>query len=187
MKNIIAVLSLLSLTGCQPVQPVVDPVEPVVTPAPVEVKPVTNDTASRLLELHNENRNSTLSINPKLTEAAQKHADWMAAQRKMSHTGEGRSKPGSRIKSAGYDWSTYGENVAYGQPTPEDVVRVWLNSPPHRRNIKSEAYREIGFGFATSSKNQIYWCVTFGSTAFSGDEWDESWSSPNFDNERSEP
>jgi uncharacterized protein YkwD len=156
---------------------VVDPVAPIVTPEP-EVKPIDDDTVSRLLTLHNAHRKSPLTINVKLTEAAQKHAQWMASHRKMSHTGDGRSNPGRRITAAGYDWSTYGENVAYGQKSPDEVVRVWINSPGHRRNIKSEAYHEIGLGFATSSNNQIYWCVTFGSTTLSGDEWDASWSSP---------
>ena len=138
------------------------------------------DITSRLLSIHNHNRSSPLTLNPLLTQAAQKHAAWMASRQRMSHRGDGRTSPGDRIRESGYDWATYGENVAYGQRTPDDVMRVWLASPGHRRNIKSAAYREIGIGYATANSGAIYWCVTFGSRTFAGGEleWDESMAAP---------
>ncbi len=182
MKNLASIL-ILAAIGCPQPTP---PVAPVVEVEPA-VGPFNDRILAEILAIHNANRSEPLELNEQLNIAAQKHAMWMAKNQRMSHTGEGRSKPGSRITEAGYSWSTYGENVAYGQDTPAEVMRVWLNSLGHRRNIKSNAFSEIGIGRAISDRDQIYWCVTFGSTAFSGDEWDESWASPNFDNERSEP
>lgn len=134
-----------------------------------------------LLRLHNENRDSPLVIDVRLMSAAQKHADWMASRSSMSHRGEGFSSPGMRIKQAGYDWSAYGENVAYGQTSPASVMRVWLGSRGHRRNIKSTAYRHIGIGYSTSSKGVLYWCVTFGARGFGRHQWAEAEASPSFE------
>ena len=167
-------LILLAALGCP---------QPTPQPPVVVVPPPTNIITDQLIKIHNDNRSEPLIENSKLTTAAQQHAEWMAKNQRMSHTGEGRSKPGSRIKAAGYDWSTYGENVAYGQKTPAEVMRVWLNSPGHRRNIKSTAYSEIGIGRAVSSSDRIYWCVCFGSRGFGADGWDESWAMPEFENE----
>jgi len=41
----------------------------------------------------------------------------------------------------------YGENIAMGQRTPEEVMLGWMNSPAHRDNILSERWAEIGIGF----------------------------------------
>lgn len=179
MKNLAIALMLLLPIGCTPQPPVVPP-SPPTEPDPLDEK---LDTNAKLLQIHNDNRSTPLTQNRELTVAAQKHANWMAANRRMSHRGEGGSSPGTRIKAAGYGWSTYGENVAYGQPTPEDVMRVWLNSPGHRRNIKSSAYADVGFGSATASTGQIYWCVTFGSRGFGADEWIESQAAPEFEDD----
>jgi uncharacterized protein YkwD len=157
------------------------------SPAPTPTPPPANEPniKHRLITIHNDNRLIPLTENSRLSFAAQSHADWMAANRTMSHRGAGGSSPGQRIKATGYQWSTYGENVAWGQATPNEVMRVWLTSPGHRRNIKSGSFAEIGIGIAKSSNGSLYWCVTFGSSLFAaGDNewsWDESWATPEFE------
>lgn len=176
--RILAAILLAGMVGCQQPEPTPDIVPD------VAVGPFNDRILTEMLAIHNENRNEPLEINDQLNIAAQKHAIWMAKNTRMSHTGEGRSKPGSRIKAAGYDWTSYGENVAYGQDTPAEVMRVWLNSPGHRRNIKSAAYHDIGIGRMTAANGRIYWCVTFGARGFRSDDgWDESWAMPEFENE----
>jgi uncharacterized protein YkwD len=46
-------------------------------------------------------------------------------------------------------WSV-GENIAWGRPdlSPAGAVREWMNSPPHRANLLSREWREIGLGAA---------------------------------------
>ena len=39
-----------------------------------------------------------------------------------------------------------GENIAKGQLTPLEVMRDWMNSPGHRKNILHPQYEEIGIG-----------------------------------------
>ena len=102
---------------------------------------------------------SPVKVNTTLTKAAQDHSEDMAASGSMSHTGSDGSSPGDRITRAGYGWSTYGENVAYGYSTPEQVMTGWMNSPGHKENILNCAFKEIGVGLAQPGS---YWTQDFG-------------------------
>lgn len=102
---------------------------------------------------------SPVTVNATLTEAAQNHSADMAASRTMSHTGSDGSSPADRITRAGYNWSTYGENVAYGYSTPEQVMAGWMSSPGHKENILNCAFEEIGVGLAQPGD---YWTQNFG-------------------------
>ncbi|MFE9452172.1 CAP domain-containing protein [Streptomyces sp. NPDC006739] len=141
---------------------------PTVTP-PAPPIPTATATASgvvaRVLQLVNAERAKVgcqdLTLNADLTKAAQAHSDDMAAHQNMSHTGSDGSSPGDRITRAGYDWSTYGENVAYGYATPEQVMAAWMASPGHKANILDCAFKEIGVGFAQPN---AYWTQDFGAT-----------------------
>ncbi|WP_442271030.1 CAP domain-containing protein [Streptomyces sp. M-16] len=100
-----------------------------------------------------------VTVNDKLTKAAQDHSADMAAHATMSHTGSDGSDPGRRITDAGYVWRTYGENVAYGYPTAAKVMEGWMNSPGHKRNILDCSYKEIGVGLSQPGQ---YWTQDFG-------------------------
>jgi uncharacterized protein YkwD len=52
----------------------------------------------------------------------------------------------ARISAVGFNWSSAGENIASGFPTPRAVVRAWLGSTDHCRNILSPEYRDVGTG-----------------------------------------
>ncbi|MFB7052177.1 CAP domain-containing protein [Streptomyces vinaceus] len=102
---------------------------------------------------------SALTVNPELTAAALNHSQDMASHSTMSHTGSDGSDPGERITRSGFNWMTYGENVAYGYSTPEQVMTGWMNSPGHRENILNCAFKEIGVGLAQPNS---YWTQDFG-------------------------
>ena len=132
--------------------------------------PSTTDTAApasaavaSVLALVNSERGkvgcSALTLNEKLSKAAQDHSADMAAHQNMSHTGSDGSDPGQRITAAGYSWSAYGENVAYGYSTPEQVMAGWMSSPGHKRNILDCGFKEIGVGLAQPGS---YWTQDFG-------------------------
>lgn len=118
---------------------------------------------AKVVELVNAERGkvgcSPVEVNATLTEAAQKHSEDMAASGSMSHTGSDGSSPDDRITRAGYSWSTYGENVAYGYSTPEQVMAGWMSSPGHKENILNCAFKEIGVGLAQPGD---YWTQDFG-------------------------
>ncbi|MFF4490682.1 CAP domain-containing protein [Streptomyces sp. NPDC001544] len=118
---------------------------------------------ARVIELVNAERAKVgcpaLTPNATLTKVAQAHSADMAAHQNMSHTGSDGSSPGDRLTSAGYDWSAYGENVAYGYSTPEQVMAGWMASPGHRANILNCSFKEIGVGLAQPDS---YWTQDFG-------------------------
>src|SRR5205814_9216137 len=58
--------------------------------------------------------------------------------------------PLERAKEQGYgagaSFVTIGENIAFGFPSPSDLVTAWMNSPPHRANILNTTVKELGVG-----------------------------------------
>ncbi|MFI1979600.1 CAP domain-containing protein [Streptomyces wedmorensis] len=121
-------------------------------------------TADQVIALVNAERAKAgcgpLSANAALTRAAQGHSDDMAARDFFDHTNPDGDGPGQRVTAAGYPWSTYGENIAMGQKTPEQVMEAWMNSPGHRANILNCDFKEIGIGIHSSGGP--YWTQVFG-------------------------
>lgn len=118
-----------------------------------------------LLELINKEREKeklpALKMNEKLLKAARDHSANMATQSKMDHVLDGK-EPKDRVKDAGYDYMHMGENVAYGQRSPADVVRVWMSSEGHRKNILRKEYTETGIAVARSKSGVPYYTQVFG-------------------------
>jgi uncharacterized protein YkwD len=55
----------------------------------------------------------------------------------------------SRLSAVGYHWSAAGENIASGFATPWSVIRGWMGSPDHCRNILSPQFHDLGVGVNT--------------------------------------
>lgn len=105
-----------------------------------------------------------LKANGQLTEAARGHAVNMAKQKKMDHVLDDKG-PADRVKEIGYKYKVTGENVAMTPKlNPQQAVKVWMNSPPHKANILSEkfAYEETGIGLARDTAGKVYYCQVFG-------------------------
>jgi uncharacterized protein YkwD len=139
------------------------PSAPKATPSAPKATATASGVVARIVQLVNAERAKVgcqaLTLNSALTKAAQDHSADMAAHQTMSHTGSDGSSPGDRITGAGYDWSAYGENVAYGYATPDEVMAGWMSSPGHRENILNCSFREIGVGLAQPGS---YWTQDFG-------------------------
>ncbi|MFI8371523.1 CAP domain-containing protein [Streptomyces sp. NPDC085466] len=101
-----------------------------------------------------------LTANATLARSAQGHSADMAARDFFDHTNPDGDGPGERVTAAGYPWSTYGENIAMGQTTAEQVMEGWMNSPGHRANILNCDFKEIGVGVHTDGGP--YWTQVFG-------------------------
>ena len=82
-----------------------------------------------------------------LAMAAQLHSKDMVRKNFLSHTGSNGSSAGQRISRQGYSWRTYGENIAFGNPTVPSVIQGWLVSERHCRNLMNPAFTEIGAGY----------------------------------------
>ncbi|MET9416634.1 sigma-70 family RNA polymerase sigma factor [Streptomyces klenkii] len=104
---------------------------------------------------------SPLTENSTLDAAAQGHSDDMAARGFFNHTNPDGKGPGDRITAAGYQWSTYGENIAYGQQSPSSVMDSWMHSDGHRKNILNCSFKEIGVG-VNNAPGGPRWTQVFG-------------------------
>lgn len=99
--------------------------------------------------------------------AAFKHSRDMASKRFLGHTGSDGSSPDERLTRESYQWRSCGENVSVGHSSANEVVRAWLSSDGHCRNIMNPDYREIGaayaFGSYQGSPAVRYWTLVLGS------------------------
>ena len=172
------VVTALSLTGCLapplralggvPVMPGTPVVAGKAKPEPkpeAESGPEMAERVASVVEAHSRERKAAglppVRASARLQAAAQAHARDMAEHEKMNHKGSDGSTPFRRMERQGYRYRRAGENIAYGQRDAEGVMKVWMNSPPHKKNILG-GFSQIGVGYATAEDGTPYWCVTFG-------------------------
>ena len=89
---------------------------------------------------------------PRLTAAAQRHANDMLRTGINGHTGSDGSSPRARITEAGYRARATGEIVYWSigaASTPNSILDMWMNSPPHRAIILNCAFNAVGFATAS--------------------------------------
>lgn len=99
-----------------------------------------------------------LTLDEELSAAAQVRA--VEAATSFSHTRPNGSSCFTALKEAGISYRGAGENIAYGQTTPAEVMKDWLNSSGHRANIMSEKFTKIGVGY-TVINGVAYWSQFF--------------------------
>ncbi|KAK9759959.1 hypothetical protein K7432_016484 [Basidiobolus ranarum] len=118
--------------------------------------------ANKLLALVNQERQRVdapgLTIDPRLTMAAERHTLYQVAIQKMTHDEPNRSL-GQRIDETGYMWTNVGENVAAGFGDEISVMIAWMNSPAHRKNILNPIFTQIGMAYDPRGS---YWTQEFG-------------------------
>ncbi|MDX2646159.1 CAP domain-containing protein [Streptomyces sp. PA03-1a] len=124
-----------------------------------------DSVVEEIVRLVNEERASAgcrpVTLEDRLTEAAQDYTDVMARSGELSHTGPDGSTMAGRVEAAGYQWSALGENIAVGQRTAAAVMDAWMHSEGHRANILNCTFEQIGVGVNTSS-NGPWWTQDFG-------------------------
>lgn len=85
-----------------------------------------------------------LAWNELLADAARRHSEDMHQNDELTHAGTDGSNSGQRIAEAGYEWRTYGENIAWNYLSAEAVFTGWRNSPDHCRNLMNPNFTEMG-------------------------------------------
>ena len=94
-----------------------------------------------------------LRPNPRLLKAAERHSKSMVVRGYFSHVDPGGGSSVDRVRRTGYlsgarTW-TCGENIGWGDgptSTPRNMMRAWMASAPHRANILTRGFREVGLG-----------------------------------------
>jgi uncharacterized YkwD family protein len=96
-----------------------------------------------------------------ISEVARTKSKDMATNNYFGHTSPTYGSAGDMLNKFGITWSAWGENIASGQKTPEEVMDAWMNSPSHRENILSPNFAFIGVGYYTDSNGKAYWTQMF--------------------------
>ncbi|MEM9754704.1 MAG: CAP domain-containing protein [Pseudomonadota bacterium] len=160
MRILITLLAAIALAGCNvsggaiPIAGTVAASQQPAVQAPTRVsvsRSVGIGTAGSLIsaERARVGISAPLIQHPALQAAAQVHADDIARRGGLSHTGSDGSQVWDRVSRAGYVHCFVAENIARGQPDVPSVIRAWIGSPGHYRNMVNPA--AVHFGFARSS------------------------------------
>lgn len=102
---------------------------------------------------------SPLSVNSSAKTAAQVRAKEI--EKSFSHTRPDGSSFSTALKEQGVSYRRSGENIAWGQKTPKQVMEGWMNSPGHRANILNPNFTAIGIGHYKSASGKNYWTQLF--------------------------
>lgn len=119
--------------------------------------------AEQVVKLVNEERAKAglpaLTMMTDLTAAANVRA--VEIKQSFSHTRPNGSSFSTAIKEQGVSFRGSGENIAWGQKTPQQVMNGWMNSEGHRANILNKNFKNIGVGYYQDEKGINYWVQLF--------------------------
>jgi uncharacterized protein YkwD len=107
-----------------------------------------------------------LKLDPRLNEAAQKHAEDMLLHSYYSHFSLEKTSPIERVRKTGYAPRIVAENIARGPSTVGEVMDNWMLSREHRGNLLHPAFRDLGVGIAVGRNSvglTVLWVQDFGS------------------------
>jgi uncharacterized protein YkwD len=79
----------------------------------------------------------------------------------FSHTRPNGEDPFTAFRENGVKYILAGENIAFGQRTPQIVVDAWMNSPGHQANILGPEFGRLGVGVAIDDRGALYWAQSF--------------------------
>ncbi|MGN9865788.1 CAP domain-containing protein [Bacillus swezeyi] len=99
-----------------------------------------------------------LTLDEKLSKVARTKSQDMKDNNYFDHNSPTYGSPFDMMKKFGISYRTAGENIAKGQRTPQEVVKAWMNSEGHRKNIMNPDFTHIGVGYV---KDGNYWTQQF--------------------------
>lgn len=155
-----------------PESPAPEPALPEITPEPkptatppadvIEPSETEHPYILRVVELVNEER-AKAGLNPVTLDKTVSKAALTRSKEivnNFSHTRPNGSSFVTALKEQGVSYRRAGENIAWGQRSPEQVMNSWMNSSGHRANILGESFTHIGVGYY--QENGVnYWTQLF--------------------------
>ncbi len=137
-------------------------VKPTQTPSSGTESTEEDRYAAEVVELVNKEREKyglgKLSVDTALMRASYQRAKEIKSS--FSHTRPDGTSCFTVLYEYGISYRHAGENIAYGQRTPQAVVTAWLNSEGHRANILNGNFTKIGVG-CYKSGGTYYWSQEF--------------------------
>lgn len=119
--------------------------------------------AEQVVKLVNEERAkaglSALTMDTNLTAAANVRAQEI--KQLFSHTRPDGTSFSTVLKEHYVSYRGSGENIAWGQKSPEQVMTGWMNSDGHRANILNENFKNIGVGYYQDENGRNHWVQLF--------------------------
>lgn len=79
----------------------------------------------------------------------------------FSHTRPDGRHFSTALSDSGISFRGAGENIAWGQRSPEEVMNGWMNSEGHRANILNPNFTKIGVGYYQNAAGRNYWTQLF--------------------------
>lgn len=140
------------------------------TSVPVDLSPTAS--IERIEELVHEETNQrrsdhsvgTLGYSQHLSAIALQHSRDMADRDFFDHTSPDGDNAGDRYRTFGHDDRSSGENIACIPLDPttsargaaQEVVKSWMKSPGHRKNILRDRFTEEGIGIYFTPNGSMY-------------------------------
>ena len=125
--------------------------------------PSTSNYERRVAELVNVERQKNglapLAFDSSISNVARIKSKDMSDNNYFAHQSPTYGSAADMLTQNGIRYSAWGENIAAGQKTPEEVVNAWMNSPGHRANILGSQFTKIGVGYVNGSRP--YWTQMF--------------------------
>lgn len=106
---------------------------------------------------------SKLTLDSKLTAAAETHSRDMSVQNRPWHFGSDGSSPLDRVKRVGYEGTLVGENISESFETEVETLSAWMQRDDTRNVILEPKARKMGFAWYQESNGKIWWTLITGS------------------------
>ena len=100
-----------------------------------------------------------LRLDPRLSAAAQAHAEDMMVHSYYNHASPEGQMPLDRVRKAGYAPHIVAENIARGPFTVDEVMDDWMLSREHRANLLHPAFRDFGAGIVVGRNSAVGFTV----------------------------
>jgi uncharacterized protein YkwD len=119
---------------------------------PATVATLERDVLAEVNALRRSHGLAPLRLSRQLSAAAQAHSGTMARHGFFRHESADGSEFWKRVRryyrAGGFGYWSVGENLLWSSPNVDarGAVRMWLNSPSHRRTLLTAEWREIGLG-----------------------------------------
>lgn len=119
--------------------------------------------ARQVVELVNQER-AKAGLNPVTVDTKIEAAALIRAkeiEKSFSHTRPNGSSFSTVLTENSISFRGSGENIAWGQRSPQEVMNGWMNSSGHRANILNSKYTKIGVGYYVGTNGRTYWAQLF--------------------------
>lgn len=141
-------IGLMSLTSCVSVLPT----------ATGDGVGMSGEAERKVAELRRAGGYRALAADSTLEHAAVQQAGYMAAGGRMEHTALRGRDFFTRMKKNGIP-APAAENLAHGRFDVANVIDVWMDSPPHRRNMLDDRFGRFGLGYVADAGDRRYWAM----------------------------